>query len=204
MKPRTTYIVNLGVCVSHKWIDEGFDLTNIERKQQLIEAVKNLLPMAYDSEVNVQVEVIQLPEGTRRLPKISELENDEKLLELISDCLNEHPDKSLRNLRGITEIREAAKDCLGLLQRYLMGQKANPNHPQPLKLQFEKAGFKILGQFANEGTFVQFFTNSADVKDSVETTEGTYTLKSSVDVTSDKERSSGLDYRKVKYTKAEQ
>lgn len=47
--------IELTVEVSQNWIDDGFDMNHAEREQQLIDAIKEMLPYAYDSEVRVQI-----------------------------------------------------------------------------------------------------------------------------------------------------
>mgnify|MGYP003533150699 CR=1 FL=1 len=54
------YTVVLNIQVSDNWIEDGFDMTEKERKEQLSDAVRAMLPYAHEHEIKVDVEVTEI------------------------------------------------------------------------------------------------------------------------------------------------
>lgn len=54
------YTVVLNIQVSDNWIDDGFDMTETFRKEQLCDAVRAMLPYAHEHEMKVDVEVTEM------------------------------------------------------------------------------------------------------------------------------------------------
>lgn len=54
------YTVVLNIQVSDNWIEDGFDMTQKERKEQLSDAVRAILPYANEHEIKVDVEVTEI------------------------------------------------------------------------------------------------------------------------------------------------
>lgn len=47
--------IQLTVEVSENWVEDGFDLNESEREEQIKEAFANMLPYAYGHEVKVEI-----------------------------------------------------------------------------------------------------------------------------------------------------
>lgn len=47
--------IELTIEVSENWIEDGFDMSEPEREQQLKDAIYSMLPYAYESEIKVEI-----------------------------------------------------------------------------------------------------------------------------------------------------
>jgi len=47
--------IEITVKVSDNWVDDGFDLSEVEREEQLKEAIRSMLPYAYDHEMEIEI-----------------------------------------------------------------------------------------------------------------------------------------------------
>lgn len=53
-----TFKLELTVKVADLWIEDGFDLNDPLRQEQLIESIQSMLPYAHDHEVQVEINKI--------------------------------------------------------------------------------------------------------------------------------------------------